>query len=66
MVDVVVAEDLALVRCRADAVDDGSVVQLITDHHAIGDAPQQALDRGVVGAETGGEHQRRFLTVPVG
>ena len=63
---IVVAEDLAFIRCRADAVDDGGVVQLIADHHAVGNAPQQALEGGIVGAEAGGEHQRCLLAMPVG
>ncbi|MCY1412864.1 hypothetical protein D9M71_282820 [compost metagenome] len=64
--DIVVAKDPAFVGRRADAVDDGGMVQLIADHHAVGDAPQQALDGGVVGTEAGGKHQRCFLAVPVG
>ncbi|MCY1549488.1 hypothetical protein D9M68_856570 [compost metagenome] len=66
VLDIVVAEDLPRVRRRADAVDDGGMVQFVADHHAVGEAPQQALDGGIVGAEAGGEHQRRFLAVPVG
>lgn len=66
MGDVVVAEDFALVWRGANAVDDRGVVQFIADHHAVGDAPQQTLEGGVVGAEAGGEDQRRFLAVPVG
>ncbi|QDL02687.1 hypothetical protein IHMA87_02403 [Pseudomonas paraeruginosa] len=66
MLDIVMAEDLALVGRGANAVDDGGVVQLIADHHAVGDAPQQALEGGIIGAEAGGEDQRRFLAVPVG
>ncbi len=64
--NIVVAEDLALVGRGANAVDDGGVVQLIADHHAVGDAPQQALEGGIIGAKAGGENQRRLLAVPVG
>jgi len=66
MLDVVVAEHLALVGRGTDAIDDGCVVQRVADHDAVGDLAQQALQRGVIRAEAGREHQCRFLAMPVG
>jgi hypothetical protein len=42
------------------------VIELVGEDDAVRQQPAQRRDRGLVGNEAGGEHQRRFLAVQVG
>lgn len=66
MSDVVVTEHVPVGRDSPDTVDDGGVIQFVTEHHAVRELPEQALKGGIIGAKTGREDQRRLLAMPFG